>query len=197
MTKEAKTPRFRCYWKMLTPARAKACALDLEGEWANIKRFCLITAKPRIRRQRGRKGVREQPPSRRRCITPRRRTKWSLAVCARRSGRDRRPGRRRETDVLGGSRWKNWTGSFDSTPATTCSACRPSPAGAKGRRAWTIHHQARWRRRLPASSTPTLSIGFIRAQTIAFDDFVATWRQGARRPGKMRAEGKDYVVRTA
>ena len=38
--------------------------------------------------------------------------------------------------------------------------------------------------------------GFIRAQTIAFDDFVACrGEQGAKEAGKMRVEGKDYVVR--
>ncbi|HPP83092.1 MAG TPA: DUF933 domain-containing protein, partial [Rubrivivax sp.] len=38
--------------------------------------------------------------------------------------------------------------------------------------------------------------GFIRAQTIAYDDFVAHGgEQGAREAGRMRSEGKDYVVR--
>ncbi|HEX6092461.1 MAG TPA: DUF933 domain-containing protein, partial [Dongiaceae bacterium] len=36
----------------------------------------------------------------------------------------------------------------------------------------------------------------IRAQTIAYDDFVALkGEQGAKDAGKMRAEGKEYVVR--
>ncbi len=38
--------------------------------------------------------------------------------------------------------------------------------------------------------------GFIRAETIAYDDFVALGGEaGARDAGKMRLEGKDYVVR--
>ena len=38
--------------------------------------------------------------------------------------------------------------------------------------------------------------GFIRAQTIAFDDYIAgKGEQGAKDAGKMRAEGKDYVVK--
>src|SRR5439155_532932 len=38
--------------------------------------------------------------------------------------------------------------------------------------------------------------GFIRAQTIAFDDFVKfKGEQGAKDAGKMRAEGKEYVVK--
>ena len=37
--------------------------------------------------------------------------------------------------------------------------------------------------------------GFIRAETIAFDDFIACGGEaGAKDSGKMRAEGKDYVV---
>ena len=37
--------------------------------------------------------------------------------------------------------------------------------------------------------------GFIRAETIAFDDYVATGGEaGAKEAGKMRAEGKEYVV---
>jgi ribosome-binding ATPase YchF (GTP1/OBG family) len=38
--------------------------------------------------------------------------------------------------------------------------------------------------------------GFIRAEVIAFDDYVACGgEQGAREAGKMRLEGRDYIVR--
>src|SRR6266498_1357743 len=38
--------------------------------------------------------------------------------------------------------------------------------------------------------------GFIRAEVIAFEDYVAgRGEQGAREAGKMRLEGRDYVVR--
>ena len=38
--------------------------------------------------------------------------------------------------------------------------------------------------------------GFIRAQTIAFDDYIAfKGEQGAKDAGKMRSEGKEYVVK--
>ena len=38
--------------------------------------------------------------------------------------------------------------------------------------------------------------GFIKAETISYDDFIACGgEQGAREAGKMRQEGKDYVVR--
>ena len=37
--------------------------------------------------------------------------------------------------------------------------------------------------------------GFIRAETIAFDDFVKFGGEtGAKEAGKMRAEGKEYIV---
>jgi ribosome-binding ATPase YchF (GTP1/OBG family) len=37
--------------------------------------------------------------------------------------------------------------------------------------------------------------GYIRAQTIAFDDFISfKGEQGAKDAGKMRAEGKEYVM---
>ena len=37
--------------------------------------------------------------------------------------------------------------------------------------------------------------GFIRAETIAFDDFLACGGEtGAKEAGRMRSEGKDYVV---
>ena len=37
--------------------------------------------------------------------------------------------------------------------------------------------------------------GFIRAETIAYDDFIAcNGETGAREKGKLRSEGKDYVV---
>ncbi len=40
------------------------------------------------------------------------------------------------------------------------------------------------------------SEGYIRAQTIAFDDFITfKGEQGAKDAGKMRAEGKEYVVK--
>ncbi len=38
--------------------------------------------------------------------------------------------------------------------------------------------------------------GFIRAQTIAFDDFIACkGESGAKEAGKTRQEGKEYIVK--
>jgi ribosome-binding ATPase YchF (GTP1/OBG family) len=38
--------------------------------------------------------------------------------------------------------------------------------------------------------------GFIRAETISFEDFIAyKGEQGAKEKGKLRLEGKDYIVK--
>ncbi|WP_462321582.1 redox-regulated ATPase YchF [Halochromatium sp.] len=68
-------------------------------------------------------------------------------------------------------------------------------AGPKEARAWTI----------PAGATAPQAAGvihsdfergFIRAEVIAYDDFVACkGEQGAKEAGKLRSEGKDYIVK--
>ena len=68
-------------------------------------------------------------------------------------------------------------------------------AGVKEVRAWTI--------RIGDTAPQAAGVihtdferGFIRAQTIAFEDFVQfKGEQGAKDAGKMRAEGKEYVVK--
>jgi ribosome-binding ATPase YchF (GTP1/OBG family) len=68
-------------------------------------------------------------------------------------------------------------------------------AGVKEVRAWTIHLGDTAPQAAGVIHTD-FERGFIRAQTIAFDDYVAyKGEQGARDAGKMRAEGKEYVVR--
>ncbi|CAH2796638.1 MAG: GTP-binding and nucleic acid-binding protein YchF [uncultured Caballeronia sp.] len=67
-------------------------------------------------------------------------------------------------------------------------------AGVKEVRAWTIHIGDTAPQAAGAIHTD-FERRFIRAQTIAFDDFVAfKGEQGAKEAGKMRAEGKEYVV---
>ena len=67
--------------------------------------------------------------------------------------------------------------------------------GPKEARAWTIRKGTL----APAAAGVIhgdFKRGFIRAETIAYDDFVALGgEQGAKEAGKMRAEGKGYVVR--
>lgn len=67
-------------------------------------------------------------------------------------------------------------------------------AGVKEVRAWTIHKGDTAPQAAGVIHTD-FERGFIRAQTIAFDDFIAhKGEKGAQEAGKMRAEGKDYVV---
>jgi GTP-binding protein YchF len=69
-------------------------------------------------------------------------------------------------------------------------------AGVKEVRAWTIHKGDTAPQAAGVIHTD-FEKGFIRAQTIAFDDFIACkGEHGAKEAGKMRAEGKEYVVRT-
>ena len=68
-------------------------------------------------------------------------------------------------------------------------------AGVKEVRAWTIHKGDTAPQAAGVIHTD-FERGFIRAQTIAFDDFIThKGEQGAKEAGKMRAEGKEYVVK--
>ncbi|HSB24726.1 MAG TPA: redox-regulated ATPase YchF [Burkholderiaceae bacterium] len=68
-------------------------------------------------------------------------------------------------------------------------------AGPKEVRAWTIHIGDTAPQAAGVIHTD-FERGFIRAQTIAYDDYVAhRGEQGAKEAGKMRAEGKEYVVK--
>jgi GTP-binding protein YchF len=68
-------------------------------------------------------------------------------------------------------------------------------AGEKEVRAWTIHVGATAPQAAGVIHTD-FERGFIRAEVIAYDDYVKyRGEQGAREAGRMRLEGKDYVVR--
>jgi len=67
--------------------------------------------------------------------------------------------------------------------------------GPKEVRAWTVEVGATAPQAAAVIHTD-FEKGFIRAETIAFDDFIACkGEQGAKEAGRMRLEGKDYVVR--
>jgi GTP-binding protein YchF len=67
-------------------------------------------------------------------------------------------------------------------------------AGVKEVRAWTIH-KGDTAPKAAAVIHNDFERGFIRAEVIAFDDFVkGKGEQGAKDAGKMRVEGKEYVV---
>ena len=68
-------------------------------------------------------------------------------------------------------------------------------AGVKEVRAWTIHVGDTGPQAAGVIHTD-FERGFIRAQTIAYEDFIShKGEQGAKEAGKMRAEGKEYVVK--
>ncbi len=68
-------------------------------------------------------------------------------------------------------------------------------AGVKEVRAWTIHKGDTAPQAAGVIHTD-FERGFIRAQTIAYDDFVQfKGESGAKEAGKMRAEGKEYIVK--
>jgi len=67
-------------------------------------------------------------------------------------------------------------------------------AGVKEVRAWTIHKGDTAPQAAGVIHTD-FEKGFIRAQTISYDDFIAcNGESGAKEKGKMRVEGKEYVV---
>lgn len=68
-------------------------------------------------------------------------------------------------------------------------------AGPKESRAWTIHKGDKAPQAAGVIHTD-FQRGFIKAEVIGYEDFVANkGEQGAKENGKMRQEGKEYVVR--
>ena len=68
-------------------------------------------------------------------------------------------------------------------------------AGPKEARAWTVPQGTRAPQAAGMIHTD-FEKGFIRAETIAYDDYVTLdGEAGARDAGKLRLEGKDYVVK--
>ncbi len=68
-------------------------------------------------------------------------------------------------------------------------------AGVKEVRAWTIHRGDTAPQAAGVIHTD-FEKGFIRAETIAYDDYVALGGESkAKEAGKMRLEGKDYIVK--
>lgn len=68
-------------------------------------------------------------------------------------------------------------------------------AGPKEARAWTVWKGAKAPQAAGRIHTD-FEKGFIRAETIAYDDYIELHgEQGAKDAGKMRLEGKDYIVK--
>jgi GTP-binding protein YchF len=66
--------------------------------------------------------------------------------------------------------------------------------GPKETRAWTITRGTRAPQAAGVIHTD-FEKGFIRAETIGYTDYVSLWEAGAKDAGKMRLEGKEYVVK--
>jgi GTP-binding protein YchF len=67
--------------------------------------------------------------------------------------------------------------------------------GPKEARAWTVHRGAK-APQAAGEIHSDMQRGFIRAETIAYDDYVGLGGEtAAREAGKLRQEGKDYVVK--
>ena len=67
--------------------------------------------------------------------------------------------------------------------------------GPKETRAWTLEKGSKAPQAAGEIHTD-FERGFIRAETIAYDDYIAlNGEAGARDAGKLRQEGKDYVVK--
>lgn len=67
--------------------------------------------------------------------------------------------------------------------------------GPKEARAWTVHRGAKAPQAAGVIHTD-FERGFIAAETIAYEDYVATGGEaGAKEAGKMRLEGRDYLVK--
>ncbi len=68
-------------------------------------------------------------------------------------------------------------------------------AGVKEVRAWTIHAGSTAPQAAGVIHTD-FEHGFIRAEVISYDDFIAyKGEAGAKEAGKLRLEGKEYIVR--
>ncbi|NOR51866.1 MAG: DUF933 domain-containing protein, partial [Gammaproteobacteria bacterium] len=68
-------------------------------------------------------------------------------------------------------------------------------AGVKEVRAWTVAVGATAPKAAAVIHTD-FEKGFIRAETIAYQDFIDNnGEQGAKEAGKLRVEGKDYIVK--
>ena len=77
-----------------------------------------------------------------------------------------------------------------------CSACRPTSPPAPRRRAPGPSPVGATAPQAAGVIHTDFEKGFIRAETIAYPDYVALKGEaGAREAGKMRLEGKEYVVR--
>ena len=139
-------------------------------------------------------GATPFPSGSRRAPAKRARRRWSCPPRSRARSRCCREKSRRIIWRLSVSRSRGSTAS--SAPATSLlHLVTFFTAGPKEARAWTVELGARAPQAAGVIHTD-FEKGFIRAETIAYEDYVAgKGEAGAREAGKFRLEGKDYVVR--
>ncbi len=173
-------------------------ALDLsKEEWANLKPFCLITAKPVLYAANvAENGFTDNPYLDAVCAHAKAEKAEVVAICASIEA---------EIADLADDEKQLFLADLGleepgldrliHTAYHLLGLQTYFTAGVKEVRAWTIH-QGDTAPQAAGVIHTDFERGFIRAQTIAFDDFVACGgEQGAKEAGKMRAEGKDYVVK--
>ncbi len=173
-------------------------ALDLaKDEWASLKPFCLITAKPVLYVANVKEGGFENNPHLDAVVAHAAAEKAEVvAICAAIEA---------EIAELDDADKAEFLADLGLAEPGLNRLIRAGykllglqtyfTAGIKEVRAWTIHVGDTAPQAAGVIHTD-FERGFIRAQTIAFDDFIAyKGEQGAKEAGKMRAEGKDYVVK--
>ncbi|NMG16569.1 redox-regulated ATPase YchF [Aromatoleum bremense] len=173
-------------------------ALDLaKDEWASLKPFCLITAKPVLYVANVKEGGFENNPHLDAVVAHAAAEKAEVvAICAAIEA---------EIAELDDADKAEFLADLGLAEPGLNRLIRAGykllglqtyfTAGVKEVRAWTIHVGDTAPQAAGVIHTD-FERGFIRAQTIAFDDFIAyKGEQGAKEAGKMRAEGKDYVVK--
>ena len=175
--------------------------LDLDDNEHKILRdLHLITAKPvHVHRQRRRRRFREQPhlDAVRRARSCRRRCRGRRDLCRDR-GRDRAARRcRQAASSFRRSRLRRTRPeSRDSQRLQAAGAADLLHRGARRKSAPGRPGSARRHREAAGEIHTDFEKGFIRAEVIAYDDFVAgNGEQGAKEAGRLRLEGKEYVVR--
>ncbi len=173
-------------------------ALDLsKEEWANLKQFCLITAKPVLYVANvAESGFENNPYLDAVRAHATREDAEVVALCAAMEA---------EIADLDDADKVEFLESMGLTEPGLDRLIRAGyqllglqtyfTAGVKEVRAWTIHVGDTAPQAAGVIHTD-FERGFIRAQTIAFDDFIKFGgEQGSKEAGKMRAEGKEYVVK--
>jgi GTP-binding protein YchF len=173
-------------------------ALDLsKEEWANIRPFCLITAKPVLYVANVKEGGFENNPHLDAVVAlAKSQHAEAVAVCAAIEA---------EIADLADDEKQVFLEDLGLDEPGLNRLIRAAfkllglqtyfTAGVKEVRAWTIHAGDTAPQAAGVIHTD-FERGFIRAQTIAYEDFIAyKGEAGAKEAGKMRAEGKDYVVK--